>query len=382
MRPLRICQLITELGPAGAERCVFELARRLDKRRFEVQVAALRGGAVAQWLTEASVPVTVLDIRSRLDLPKAGKLVAFLARERFDILHTHLFHADLVGRPAAWLTDVPHLVHTVHTAEGRYRPWQFAYARLAAPLCERIICVSASARDLHARRSGLPLSHYTVIPNGVDAAAFSRDPQARAELRKQWGLGEREVLAAYVGRLDGEKGIDTLLEAWSGLIAGSSVTRLIIAGDGPRRSRVENVAVHGRGRWRIKYLGFVRDVRGLLSAADMLVMPSMWEGFGLTAAEAMAAGLPVIATDVPGLRDVIDDGVTGVLVPREDAVALASTVAALAADGDKRHRMGQAGLERVKKLYPLDASIAAHERLYEAITDPRNDQSRSRCARG
>jgi glycosyltransferase involved in cell wall biosynthesis len=363
MRRLRICHLITELGPAGAERCVYELARRLDRNCFDVQVAALRGGAVADWLAAAGVPVAVLDIRGRWDAGKLLHLVDLL-RGRVDLLHTHLFHADLVGRLAASLAGVPHLVHTVHTAEGRFRPWQFAAARLLADRCDRIICVSPSARDFHARRAGLPPSRYTVIPNGVDAEAFARDAQARRRLRQQWELADEQVLLAYVGRLDYEKGIDVLLATASHLAARGQAVHLVIAGDGPKRRHVENFIAHGEGGRQCRWLGHVQDVRGVLSASDGLVMPSRWEGFGLAAAEAMACSLPVIASDVPGLRDLVTPGRTGVLVERNDAVALAEAIEDLVGDAARRQAMGQAGRARIAKDFPLSAMIEAHEQLY------------------
>ncbi len=363
MRRLRLCHLMTELGPAGAERCVYELARRLDRGRFDVQVAALRGGAVADWLVEAGVPVTVLDLRGRWD---AGKLLALadLLCGRVDLLHTHLFHADLVGRIAAAWAGVPHLVHTVHTAEGRFRPWQFAWARLMAGRCDRIVCVSASVRDFHARRSGLPPARYTVIPNGIDAESFARDEQARRRLREQWGLSSGQVLLAYVGRLDYEKGTDVLLSAASHLAARGSPIHLVIAGDGPQRRQVENFIAHGEGGRQCRYLGHVQDVRGVLSAADLLVMPSRWEGFGLAAAEAMACGLAVIASDVPALRELVTQGRTGLLVEPGEVVPLAEAIVHLSANAAARATMGQAGRRHVTQKYPLAAMIQAHERLY------------------
>jgi glycosyltransferase involved in cell wall biosynthesis len=363
MKQLRVCHLITELGPAGAERCVYELARRLDRGRFDVQVAALRGGAVADWLAEAHVPVTVLGLRGRWDAGKLPALVELL-RGRVDLLHTHLFHADLVGRLAAAWAGVPHLVHTVHTAEGRFRPWQFAAARLLAGACDRIVCVSQSTRDFHAQRSGLPLGRYTVIPNGIDAEAFAHDEQARRRLRQQWGLSGEQVLLAYVGRLDYEKGTNVLLSAASHLAARGSPIHLVIAGEGPQRQQVENFIAHGEGGQLCRYLGHVQDVRAVLSAADALVMPSRWEGFGLAAAEAMACGLAVIASDVPGLRELVTDGQTGLLVEPDDAVALAEAIEHLSADAAARETMGQTGRRRVVQDYPLTAMIEAHERLY------------------
>jgi len=364
MRRIRICQLITELQLAGAERCVYELARRLDRRRFDVHVMALRGGVVGDMLARAGVPVDVLGVQGRYDVLKLGRLVELLRRGRFDILHTHLFHADLVGRLAGSLAAVPRLVHTVHVAEGRFRPWQFAFARFFADRCDKIICVSQSVLDHHARMSGLPRRRYIVIPNGIDVASFSRDEELRRKLRREWSLADTEVLAAFVGRLDYQKGIDRLLAAASHLAARGEPINLVIAGDGPKRDLVENFIAHGEGGDRARFLGFVQDVRSVLSAADMLVMPSRWEGFGLAAAEAMAAGLAVIASRVAGLRELIVDEQTGLLGDWNDVVSLADTIALLAGDAQLRRRLGAAAMKRVTERFGIDANVAAHEQLY------------------
>ena len=362
MRRLRICQLITELRPGGAERCVYELATRLDRTRFDVRVAALRGGEVADRLREAGVLVWALDLRGKWDLGRLAVLPRLLRGERIDLLHTHLFHADLAGRVAAHVARTPHLIHTVHVAEGRFRPWQFAWARLAAPLCERIVCVSGAVRDRHARASGLPEWRYRVIPNGVDTSARARDPEARARLRGEWGLGADEVVAAFVGRLDRQNGVDVLLAAMDRLADGAGV-RWVLAGDGPGREAVQRhvAASGGRAQW----LGFRRDVAAVLSAADVFVAPSRWEGLPLATAEAMAAGLPVVAARAPGLEEVVLDGRTGLLVPREDPQALADAIGRLAAAPALRSRLGAAGRDRARCRYDIATNIAAHEALYE-----------------
>jgi glycosyltransferase involved in cell wall biosynthesis len=367
MDRLRICHLITSLGVGGAERGLYELARRLDRRRFDVQVIALQGGEVAGWLREAGIHVTVLGVRGKWDLLKLPGLPERLRRERIDVLHTHLFHADLAGRPAARAARVPHVVHTVWTAEGRFRPWQFAWARFMANACDRILCVSESVRAHHAARSGLPERHYTVIPWGVDVAAFSRDPASRRRLRKQWGLARQAVLAAFVGRLESYKGVETLLAAMGHLGGRGEPIDLVIAGDGPKRPAVENFIAHGEAGHRTRLLGHVQDVRGVLSAADIFVMPSLWEGWPLALGEAMAAALPAVGTDVPGIRDLLVDGRTGLLVERADPVALADAMHRLAGDRALRSRLGRAARRRIVEHFSIDAVVAAHEALYEKL---------------
>lgn len=358
--------LITTLAPAGAERCVYELACRMDRSRFNVSVAALRGGAIADMLAEAGVPVNVLGVRGKWDAVKLGRLVGLLRSRRVDILHTHLFHADLAGRAAATLAATPHLVHTVHTAEARFRPWQFAFSRFAAGACDRIIAVSRSTMAFHAARSGLPASRYVVIPNGVDVDAFSRDHAARSANRARWSVRQDEFLLAFVGRLDVAKGVDTLIAAMGILHARGRAPRLVIAGDGPQRTMVTRFLAGPAGGGTTS-LGFVDDVAGVLSAADALAMPSRWEGFGLAAAEAMAADLPVIAAAVPGLKDVVADGRTGLLIRPDDPPALAGCIERLAGDAQLRRRLGSAGMDRVRAKFHIDLSVAAHQCLYERL---------------
>jgi len=367
MRPLRICQLVRDLDPAGPERNVYELVRRLDPQRYHVKVVALRGGAMAEPLAEAGVELAVLDVRGRWDLPKLSRLTDTLRTYGTDVLHTHLFSADLAGRPAARLAAVRHVVHTVHIADGRYRPWQFAYARFLANSCDRIVCTCESVRQLHSRRSGLPQWRYAVIGDGVDSDAFRRSEADRRRLRAEWGIGQEQILAAYVGQLDYAKGIDTLLAAFSHLGARGDPTDIVIAGDGSRRQAVENFIAHGEGGGCARLLGHVADRRAVLSAADLLIAPSRWEVWPVALAEAMAMGLSVIGTDVPGTRDVITDGQTGVLVGRNDAAGLAEAVLELAGDAERRRALGEAARRAAIEDHAIDAMVDAHEALYADV---------------
>lgn len=374
----RICELITELAPAGAERCVYELATRLDRRVFDVQVAALRGGRVAEMLAAAGVKVTVLGMRGKWDLPRARRLAGLLKRERIDLLHTHLFHADVAGRLLARRCGVRRLVHSVHVAEKRWRPWHFGWSRWMAGRCDRIVCVSQAVREFHGRRTGLSAEHYTVIVNGIDVAAYGHDGEARRRLRGQWGVADGDVVFAFVGRLDYQKGLDTLMAAMEPVMGRRDDVYLVIAGQGPMRASAERFAARA-GR-RVRLAGFVEDVRALYSAADALVMPSRWEGLPLTAVEAMAAGLPVAGTRVEGLSEVVLDGLTGVLVEAEDAPALAEAMLHLAGDAELRSRLGRSGRDRARESFSIEKNVAAHERLYLEVLGAGQSTDFADCA--
>ncbi len=359
--PIRVCQLIAALRPSGPVRCVYELASRLDKQRFAVDVVSLRGGLAGEWFASAGIPTTVLGTM------KLPLLTDVLRRGRYDIVHTHQFAGDLAGRPAARLAAVPHLVHTVHVVDGRFRPWQYAYARLLSGYCDRLVCVSQSVMERHVARSGIPQRKYIVIPNGVDAASFGPDGARRDILRKEWGVAPEEPLFVFVGRLDRQKGVDTLLAAISHLGARGTPARFLIVGQGPMRRIVQNFIARGEGGRYCRLLRFVSDIRDVYHAADALVMPSRWEGWPLVLGEAMAAGLPAIVARAPGLSDIVRDGQTGLTVDVADAVGLAEGILQLAGDAGLRQRMGQAGRDRVMQEYPLEACVRTHEALYEEV---------------
>lgn len=365
MQRIRICHLITTLAPGGAERAVYELATRLDRRRFEATVVGLRGGLVSEQLSAAGMPVEVLDMRGKWDLPRLVRLRGLLRRLRPDILHTHLFHADVAGRLAG--PGAAHVVHTIHTAEGRFRPWQFAWARWAPRRPDRLICVSKSVRDFHARKALLPAEAYTIIPNGIDVAAFARDDSRRAELRLQWGLKDDDVLAAYVGRLHYEKGTDLLPAALGLLAARGAHVRCVIAGDGPLRPQMEDYVRRGPGGSFCRLLGYTGDVRGVLSAADVFLMPSRWEGWPLAMAEAMSAGLAIVAADVPGVRDLVAHGESALLFPRGDAAAFADDVQSVAGDSSLRARLSAAARKRAQESCGIERFLVAHEKLYDEL---------------
>jgi len=364
MSKIRVCQIVNDLNTSGPGRRVCEIVSRMDRGKFDVSVIALQGGQLAESLQDESDEVKVLDIKGVLGLARLLRLAGHIRDRRPDLVHTHGFRADLAGRPAARLASVPSLVHTVHDAEGRFRPWQLAYARFLSGYCGRIICVSPSVREYHEGRSGLPEEKYHVIPSGIDVEAFKPDLDARKRLRREWGVSDSQPVVAYVGRLDRDKGIETLLSAFSHLAARGSAMDIVIAGEGAERDIVENFIRHGEGGARCRLLGFVEDVRPVLSAVDIFTTASHSEGHPMSPTEAMAASLPVVATKAPGLRDIVIDGVTGLLAPPRDVFGLAERIERLGQDAELRKLLGECGRKRVEAQYPVTSMIEAVEAVY------------------
>jgi glycosyltransferase involved in cell wall biosynthesis len=363
---MRVLHVITELRLAGAERAMFELVSRLDRRGFEPRVVAMRGGVVADWLAQAGVDVTVLNLRGKWDIARLMPLRRIVAQWRPDVIHTHLFHGDLAARLAtAGLKHRPPIIHTVQTTEGRFRPWHSWPMRIGSRRYAKIVAVSQSVRQSHQAATRLSGQRYEVIPNGADTQRLSPDSADRERVRREWGAEAGTGVAAFVGRLSPEKGIETLIEAWP-RVRPPGEALLVIAGDGPLRARVQAFA---NSRADVKYLGFIDDVAGVYRGGDLLVMPSRWEGLPLSAAEAMACQLPVVGCDVPGLRDVVEAGRTGILVARDQPEALAEAVQKLLGDATLRQTLGQAGRQRVERHFNVTETARSYERLYEAAAE-------------
>ncbi len=370
---LRVVQLITEMAPAGAEKVVHDLAIGLSAKGHNVHVVTLldapgASAALTDALPPHGVDVTHLAMRSKVDLPRLSALAGLLRRFRPHVLHTHLWHADLAAKavlPAVWRRR-PVLLSTIHIADRRPVHWRFAIDRLTQPWVDQTAFVSRSVMHFYRRRVGLTARKCVVVPNGIDLAAYQTLPDRR-QSRAPWIPTSAEPVIGTIARLDPQKGLPALLHAFSKLTRRWPRAALLIAGAGPEREALERLAVKLGIADRIHMLGFQQDVRPVLAALDVFVLPSRWEGFGLATLEAMAAGLPVVVTDVPGSRDLVQHEQTGLVVPRNDSDALAQAVARCLSQAELRAQLGHrariaAGPFSVQKM------VDRYEQLYLTLT--------------
>jgi glycosyltransferase involved in cell wall biosynthesis len=325
---------VCDLADGGAERLVLDLCRR-SPADITADVATVHDGGA---LADSFVGVRSAGrVRGHLGVRALGRL-ARLARG-YDVVHTHLWAGDAWGRPAAVLAGVP-VISTAHNVDRDEPAWKGRVTALSARWTTRV-CAVSEAVAAHVRDQGVPAARVVVVPNGVALERF----------RARWaGLSSRRAL--YVGRLVPQKGADVLVDAaWT--VGEGEFT---LAGDGPLRGRLRpppNVALAGR----------VDDVPARLNAARVAVIPSRWEGFGLFAVEAMAAGTPVVASAVDGLAEVVGDA--GLLVPPGDARALADAIKRVLHDDELALRLSIAGRQRAQA-FSLDAMIARYAAIYRA----------------
>lgn len=341
---MKLLHVLNDLSSGGAERLVLELCRR---RAPHIDVAVATVGALGpleQNFHGAGIPLIVGGRPSRhLGVRALGRLAH--AMENVDLVHTHLFAGDTWGRLAAILAGLrggrdgrsgrrPIVVTTEHNV-NRDETWQRTVKRALAPVSDAIVCVSEAAATYTRDVERIP--GVRVISNGIDRTRFG----------PHRGGGGTRVLA--IGRRVPQKGFDVLVQA---LPEGM---HLDIVGEGPWQ------VTHPR----VRFLGRREDVPELLAVADILVVPSRWEGFGLAAAEGLAAGVAVVASDVDGLREVVGDA--GLLVPPGDVAALNRALHRLAEDPTLRGALGQRGQERVAARFDIQDTVDRYQRLYQEL---------------
>ncbi len=363
--PVRVTLAITDLDVGGAERALVALALGLDRRRWRPSVVSLAGeGALAGPLRAAGIEVVCLGVDPKRPLQSVGKLVGTLRTLRPELLQSFLFHANVAVKLAAPMAGRPWVVGGLRVAE-RQRRWHLTLDWLTARLSTGSVCVSEGVRRFSVREGRLDPARLVVIPNGVDLDRFDvAIPVDRASI----GVPPRSVLALSVGRFDPQKGLDILLDAASIVARSRPDWHLAMVGDGPLRPALLDQAARSPAlAGRVHWLGRRDDVPGLLKAADLLVLPSLWEGMPNVVLEAMAAGRAVVATAVEGTEDLVVPDQTGWLVPPGQASPLAEALLQAATDADRRRQFGQDGRGRVEAEFTPRQVVAAYERLWAGV---------------
>ncbi len=366
--PTRVLMLITDLEMGGAPLDVHRLATSLDRSEFDVRVACLAGpGPVSEMLERDGVPTFACGAKVAWDVRALGRLHRLLRWERPDVLHALLFHANtaacLMG-PVAGISP-RRILTTVMTAEVERR-WHLVVGGMTCRLCRCVIGNSPTVIEHLRRRAHVPASRLVMVPGGVDARRFA---DAAPLERKAIGVPSDAKLLLWVGRFDPVKGLDVLVRSVAKLDDPS--VHLVLRGDGAHEPKIRRqIDEEGLGD-RVRILGRRDDVPNLYAAADAFVFPSRTEGLPNALLEAMAAGLPVVTTNVPGCRDLITEEVTGLLVPYGDADLLANRIRRVLDDPALAERLGQAAREHVSEHFGLQATVRRLALLYrETVAVP------------
>lgn len=306
---MRVVQFITQLKPAGAERVLLDLSVGLQGRGDDVEVVSLMplpgSSPIVQSLRDANIPVHSLEVTKRSPW-RVFRLRRTLRQLSPDIVHAHLFHATIASRLNGFGRSY-RLVNTVHLAEHRLgKMWLLVLDRVTLSLCDRQTVVSRAVQSFHARRLGVAPDRMPVIYNGIRPPA-PVSPGQKQELHQAWGVAHCHRVIGCAGRLDPQKGFDMLLRSLPALAPGipdGERWAVVILGEGPQRGTLERIAADLPPQITVSLPGFRDDAAWAIGAFDVFVMPSRFEGFGISLIEAMAHGLPVLFNPVDSLPEI------------------------------------------------------------------------------
>ncbi len=357
----RVVHVVTTVRHGGAERVVLELARAEQARGWSPRIVCLHDvGELAPEFAAAGIGVELVEGADRPGaLRTAQSLSRWLSRTEPDTVHSHNAAAQVAvglgARMGWWPRRDGTLVHTEHGRLSDARPLFLALRRWTLGAFDAVVAVSEDVRQQMAQHRLGRTSQLRVIENGIDTSQFA--------VRDNTGIHELEIL--HVGRLERIKGQDVLVEAMRDVVQACEGARLVVVGDGSTRGALEAQARALGLDAQVRFVGATMNVKPYLARAGMFVLPSRSEGLSVALLEAMAAGLPIVATQVGGTGDALDHGSCGMLVPPDDPRALARAMVTLCTDRAKAAELGRSARLRAAERYSLDATVERYLAAYE-----------------
>lgn len=380
MTPRNVLHIVTQLELGGAQRSTLQLLARLDRRKFAPALISSDGPLTHAARALPGVPVMLLPSLRRAIHPLAdalalAQLTTFIRRGAFDLVHTHSSKAGILGRWAAHAAKRPAVVHTIHGFG--FHPYQSALVRTLYQRVERMTAritdgfIAVSERD---RQTGVRLgigtpAQYRLIRYGIETGRFGSDG-ASLSVRQALGIAPEEPVVGTVACLKPQKAPLDFVAAFHQITQRIPNAHGILIGDGPLRPEVERLRDRlGLGR-SLHLLGWREDVPRLLGAMDVFLLTSRWEGLPIACLEAMAAGLPIVATTAGGIPELVTPGENGWLVPAGQPHRLASAVVQLLEAERVRARMGARNRHAMEGRFTIEQMVAETERFYEALLEP------------
>lgn len=368
----RVLHVITSLDVGGAQKHLLSLVQGLRRRGHSADVAFFKNPSLEREFRDTGAQLFDLSTRETLSPLLLPRLTSILARGRYQIVHTHLLKADTYGTLAGLLARTPVRIASKHNDEAVLRKPAVAVTHgLISRWNHRVVVLSDYVGRYVATVGRVDPARITRIYYGLPpSSAATREQGLR--LRAELGIPAEAPLMATVGRLTEQKGLLYLLQAMVLLRERLPEARLLIVGDAQdgreecKRELLRSWETLGLGD-SVLFTGVRSDVPAVMQAIDLFVMASLWEGFGLVFLEAMAAGRPIVATRVSAVPEVVQEGVTGLLVPPRDPKALAGAMLELLANPERARQMGSAGLSRLKENFTEDKMVASVEQLYSQL---------------
>ncbi|TWT80124.1 Alpha-D-kanosaminyltransferase [Planctomycetes bacterium CA13] len=385
----RIRILHVQLFPmlSGVQRVSLEELRRLDPNVFDRHLLTCEPGPLSEAAAALGVtchyePRLKRSISPLNDFRTYQRLREMMRRERFDLVHTHSSKTGVLGRMAASAAGVPCVVHTVHgfafpaakyPAVRRFYQW---CEKRCGQMTHALVCLNPDDRQIAINELEVDPSRVQVIANGVDIEAFRpiENPADRiAERSKRFGGDPERPVVMMVGRLWNQKKPQLFVRSAIQLLQNGSPAEFYLAGDGKLHKQLEDEIAEAGVADRVHLLGWQDDVDSLIPLADVMVLPSLWEGMPIVLLEAHACGVPIVASDIPGNRECVNDGVDGYLVPKNDLKSLSDRIALLVNDSALRRSMGSAGRGKIVERFDIVHRQTTILELYSQLLGKRVD---------
>jgi len=373
MQKIKILQMIDQSFLGGGQINLLSLAKNLDKERFEVFVCSSEKGPLVDEVRKNNLIHFPVTFSKRFNRKTVRDLISILRDNEIDILHTHGGVAGFYGRWAAHKCRLPVIIHTLHGIHYlHYRnsllKWTYMLLeRYFSRFTDALIFVSDADREKGKKFKLAPEEKMYVVKNGMDPSSRELRKKLMSETKKNrrvLGLESSQPIVGTVARLHRQKGITYLLKAAKRIYQVFPEIKILIIGGGPLRSKLEREAKKLSLEDVVWFMGEREDVAKFLSVFDVFILPSLWEGLPYVLIEAAAFGKPVVATDIDGVREVIENGQTGILVPPKNPGSLAQAVVRLLQDKDYALKLGQKIDEEVPPRFTLSRMVAEIQNLY------------------
>lgn len=360
--------MITELDVGGAEQAIVNLATGLDRQRFSPVVYSLQprptNDLLVRRLEDADIPVHFLRVNSYWQFFSAvSRLAEHFRQQQPQVVQSFLYHANIVATMAARRAKVPRMVTGIRVADPSL--WRQRVERWFTAQADKVVCVSQGVADHCRDKCRFPAEKLAVIPNGVDLSRFENVPPADLT---ELGVPAGRRVMLYVGRLDKQKGLDWLLQkVMPRVLCELPEHDLLLVGDGPQREELKKLSEQQGLPTRVHFAGWRNNVAEVLSASDLLILASRWEGMPNVILEAMAAGKPVVATQAEGVQELLGAEATEQLCPHEDAAGFAERIVHLANDSVLAAELGAQNRARAAAEFSLEAMVSRYAALYESL---------------
>ena len=369
--PVKILRIIPSLEMGGVERTLTSILPRLDKKKYKVYLCCLfKRDKLADTMESLDIPIIKFKMRARLDFD--GKyimgilrLARLMKKMQIDIVHTHLYRANIAGRIAAKLAGVPVIIANEHNIDSWKKFPQKLNDRVLARITDKIIVVSDAVKDFYVNKIGISENKIITIYNGVEIPKFQIHVNINKK-REELGIKPDEKVITIIGRLHQQKGHCYFLKAAQIIGKKKPNVKFLVVGDGPLENQLRGMSNDLKIGKNIIFTGLRNDIPQILAMSDISVLTSLREGFSITVLESMAAGKPVIATNVGRNSEIIEHEKTGFIIPAQSPENLASYSLNIINNQELAKKMGQEAKKRVLN-FSIDRMVKKTENLYELL---------------